>query len=56
MMSAPLFGGQSEHHTRASGVVSATVKAALVMPGVVASSRNVGARGFGDWSCSRWVA
>lgn len=32
----------------ACGVVSATVKAALVIPGVVASSENVGARAFGD--------
>jgi hypothetical protein len=32
----------------ACGVVSATDKAALVIPGVVASSENVGARVFGD--------
>jgi len=40
----------------ACGVVSATVKAALVIPGVVASSENVGARAFGDRTCCLWVA
>jgi hypothetical protein len=32
----------------ACGVVSATVSAVLVIPGVVARARNVGARAFGD--------
>ena len=32
----------------ACGVVSATIKAAVVIPGAVASWTNVGAREFGD--------
>jgi hypothetical protein len=40
----------------ACGVVSATVKAALVIPGAVARSKNVGARAFGDQTCCLWVA
>jgi hypothetical protein len=40
----------------ACGVVSATVNAVLVIPGVVASSGNVGARGFGERTCWVWIA
>jgi len=40
----------------ACGVVSATVKAAAVIPGVVASSENVGDREFGERASARPIA
>ena len=40
----------------ACGVVSATVKAATVIPGVVASSENVGDREFGERASARPIA
>jgi hypothetical protein len=40
----------------ACGVVSATIKAPAVIPGVVASSENVGDRVFGERTCPRRIA
>jgi hypothetical protein len=40
----------------ACGVVSATVKAIAVIPGVFASSENVGDREFGERSCPPRIA
>jgi hypothetical protein len=38
------------------GVVSATNKAVAVIPGVVASSTNVGDFEFGERTCPFWIA
>jgi hypothetical protein len=40
----------------ACGVVSATIKAPTVIPGVVASFENVGDRVFGERTCPRRIA
>jgi hypothetical protein len=40
----------------ACGVVSATVRAAGVIPGVLASSTKVGDLGFGERPCSLLIA